>query len=109
MPYTRKLTDITKHIKKARRSGSSDYAIARELQVDQAEIKRLLSGKYPGEKVAARLGIPVKCHACHRRIPETKVRQAPREKADHEIWWRSLTKEQRENFIKQWHQQAGAY
>ncbi len=108
------LKGITKSIRMARRRGSTDYAISKELGVDQREIKRLLTrGYYPGEKVAARIGVPIKCHTCHRRLPKHKQpNQQPtrkKEPTEHEQWWRSLTKEQRENFIKQWHQQAGAY
>lgn len=61
------IADIRKLIRQRRRSHVRDSAIAKELGVDQAEIKRILI-KYPGEKVASRLGIPVRCHACHRTI-----------------------------------------
>lgn len=63
------MTRITNTIKKARQKGKSFYAIAREMGIDQAEINRLMKGKYPGEKVAQRLGLPVVCHTCKRRVP----------------------------------------
>jgi len=69
------MIEITRTIKKARRDGSSDNSIAHRLGVSAAEIGRLAKGKYPGESVALRLGIKVKCSRCHRSIPKKTERQ----------------------------------
>lgn len=102
------MTAITKTIKQARRNGSSDADISRNLHIDQAEIKRLLSGKYPGESVAARLGLPVKCSRCHRRLPSA----TPRPRAplpDYMKQWRALPAAKRNELIRQWMNAMEAY
>jgi hypothetical protein len=77
---------LTRAILKARKRGKRDFAIAKELGVDAAEIKRLLSGKYPGEKVAARLGLPVICHTCKRKLPKQRKPRKPAPKIGQPGW-----------------------
>ena len=60
------LITIAKRIQKARRANIPDYKIGREMGICAAEIKRLANGKYPGPKVAARLGLREICPSCHR-------------------------------------------
>lgn len=62
------LAQITKHIKKARRSKIKDYSIGKSLGVSAAEVDRLARGKRPGIEVSKRLGITPVCHVCKRKI-----------------------------------------
>ena len=78
---------LTSTIRKARRNGKKDFSIAKELGVDAAEIKRLMSGKYPGEKVAARLGLPVICHTCKRKLPKPRKPRATKRVDDFFLDW----------------------
>lgn len=71
---------------KLRRKTQTDYAIAKVLNVDQAEISRLTKGKYPGEKVAARLGLPIVCHTCKRTMPKPKQPRQPAPKIGQDGW-----------------------
>ena len=59
-----------------RRAQRAPYKeIGLELGITSAEVRRIGNGKYPGEKVAKRLGIPVICFACHRRVSAKKLKQ----------------------------------
>lgn len=59
-----------------RRAQKASYAqIGLELGIISAEVRRIGNGKYPGEKVAKRLGIPVICFACHRRVSAKTLNQ----------------------------------
>jgi hypothetical protein len=78
---------LTRTIRKARRNGKKDFSIAKELGVDAAEIKRLMNGKYPGEKVAARLGLPVICHTCKRKLPKPRKPRATKRVDDFFLDW----------------------
>lgn len=60
---------MTRTIRKAHRRGKSYEAIGKELGVSKAEARRLALGKYPGETIAAKIGLPVICHTCKRRVP----------------------------------------
>lgn len=78
-------------IKKKRARGVSYKIISSLLGMDKlriptAEVRRIGMGHYPGEKVAKRLGWPVKCHSCHRRIVEKKPRQ-PAPKIGRDVGW----------------------
>jgi hypothetical protein len=61
-------------IAKRRGQKASYKEIGFELGITSAEVRRIGNGKYPGEKVAKRLGIPVICFACHRRIPKPRAK-----------------------------------
>jgi hypothetical protein len=67
------LSHITKFIQNERRREKSYSQIGEILGVCAAEVKRLESGKYPGPKVARRLGLVEKCPNCHRRILKPKA------------------------------------
>ena len=62
-------------IAKRRVQRASYKEIGLELGITSAEVRRIGNGKYPGEKVAKRLGIPVICFACHRRVSAKKLKQ----------------------------------
>lgn len=93
-------TTLAKSIHKARLRGKSKYALGKKYGVAAAEITRIEQGHYPGEKVAARLGIPVVCHACHRRIPKKRNPTTPAEVPAHMEWWKRLTAKERDGYIK---------
>lgn len=86
-------------IEKRLKSGISFNRIGVELSLSAAEVIRIHSGKYPGEKVAARLGIPIVCHACHRRIPVSKIKILT-EVEEWLLWWRRLPSHERGEIIK---------
>ena len=67
---------IRSFIAKRRRQKASYAQIGLELGIVSAEVRSIGNGKYPGEKVAKRLGIPVICLTCHRRKPVKKSKQA---------------------------------
>jgi len=62
-------------IAKRRAQRASYKEIGLELGITSAEVRRIGNGKYPGEKVAKRLGIPFICFACHRRVSVKKLKQ----------------------------------
>jgi hypothetical protein len=69
------MTQIRKAVKTAKKSGISLNSIGVTFGICAAEVKRILrKGYYPGPKVAARLGLPVKCPACKRRAPKPVIR-----------------------------------
>ncbi len=63
------LGKLTRKIKAWRKLGASYETVGAALHISKADARRLTLGQYPGEKVAARLGLPVKCHACKRKLP----------------------------------------
>lgn len=69
------LRQTERYIRKRLKSKISKRQIGRELFISAAEVGRILEGKYPGEKVAKRLGIPVICFVCHRRVSVKKLKQ----------------------------------
>jgi hypothetical protein len=93
------MTTIRRFIKTARRAGRSDNSVAKELGINIAEIGRLLHGHYPGEKVAARLGLPVKCARCHRKVA-SPYKTMPKSVPVYMKQWRSLSKDEREQIIR---------
>lgn len=72
-------------ILKRRAVGASYAQIGLELGITSAEVRRIGNGKYPGEKVAKRLGIPVICFACHRRMPKPRVKKVKQSDWDYSI------------------------
>lgn len=72
-------------ITKRRRQKASYKEIGLELGIISAEVRRIGNGKYPGEKVAKRLGIPVICFACHRRKPKPRVKKVKQSDWDYSI------------------------
>lgn len=70
------LKQYMRFIAKRRNQKASYKEIGLELGIVSAEVRRIGNGKYPGEKVAKRIGIPVICLTCHRRKPVKKSKQA---------------------------------
>lgn len=66
---------IRSFIAKRRNQKASYKEIGLELGIVSAEVRRIGNGKYPGEKVARHLGIPIICFACHRRKPKPRVKK----------------------------------
>ena len=74
-PTMNTFRSVRSFIAKRRRQKASYAQIGLELGIISAEVRRIGNGKYPGEKVAKRLGIPVICFACHRRVSAKKLKQ----------------------------------
>lgn len=62
------------YIENRRKLGVPKYKIAAELGVSKPEIKRIMDGKYPGPKVARKLGIPEVCPYCRHTKPKPKAK-----------------------------------
>ena len=103
------LRQLRRKIRKELRKGASYAIVANSLNISKPEVGRILKGHYPGEKIAAVLGLPVKCHACKRRMPKQKQQKQASALLPHDLWWRSLSPAARQEIIKSMYQTAGAF
>jgi len=86
-------------IQKRRSERISDSRIAKELGVSTPEIGRLMKRKYPGEKVAQKLGLPIICHTCHRKVSKLGEKTTT-PLSDCQRWWRGLSRADRDRMIQ---------
>lgn len=81
------MSKVTRKVKAWRKLKASYATIGAALKISKADARRLALGQYPGEKVAARLGLPVICHTCKRKLPKPRKPRATKRVDDFFLDW----------------------